>query len=908
MKFLQKPKSLVRNNGVRNTFIVISFSLVVLKSLAQVEPVVRPPDTDIPYKADTAALPRNDTIQSSPDTVASDSIKTPPQSDIKTTIKYSAKDSIEASVDGKMIWLYGSAKIVYGEIELDAEEIVIDYGNNTLTAHGKRDSLGQRIGYPIFKNGSETYETKDIIYNYKTGRAQISEVYTTQGEGIIHVEYAFKNPKDELFSRNSSYTTCNLEHPHYEIVSSKSKAIPKDKIISGPFYMKFNDIPLPIGFLFGMFPVERESKSGIIFPSYGEERRRGFNLRNGGYFFDISDYIKLAITGDIYSKGSHALYVNSNYTKRYHYNGSFNFSYSKTKIGDEIENPQVTNDFRIAWTHSPQSKGNSRFAASVNAATSTFNKNNNLIGYPTDINSSAYSNISAKLNSRVSYTQKFAGTPFTLGVNGSISQDLQTRQVDLPFPNITLNMVNQYPFQKKNGETGPLDNLSIGYNMAASVRITNNLGRLSPDAKRDSIAPFNFENLSLFFRNARKGIKHDIPISSSHKLFKYFTISPSIGYNETWYFEKLNWRQEVQNGKEVFVADTLHEFNRISNYSFSAGLTTRVYGTYFFKRGNVKAIRHVINPSISFSYTPDFTTHTNYFQEFTDDRGTADTNDDRKFYKSRHEGFIYGGSTTGHSGSIGFGIGNNVEMKVQNANDSIPRKVMLLNNLSLNSSYNIFADSFNLAPISISANSNILDNKFNINLSASLDPYQYVKDAEGIERRINSYAWQGGRLGRITSATLAVSTNFNPKARDKEQFSREKIAKSDLPEGEKEFYLNNPDVYVDFEIPWSLRMNYSLSYRHTVNTKPTVTQSLQFSGDLSLSEKWKIQYSSGYDFESNEFTMTSVNIARDLHCWTMSLSWVPFGRFQSYFFTIRVKSSLLQDLKIERRKPFFDNF
>lgn len=891
--------------------LAVLLSALTLSGFAQVESQIKHP-SELPSQNDSTSLDSARVVLPDSMSIAPDSltrlkkdttIRQQKKSDIETTIKYSARDSIRASVDGKMIWLYGSATITYGEIQLDAEEIVIDYGKSTLTANGKRDSLGRRIGFPVFKNGPEVYETKDIIYNFKTGRAQISEVVTKQGEGILHVDVAFKNEKDELFSRRNVYTTCDLEHPHFAIISSRSKAIPNDKIVSGPFHLEFNEIPLPIGFLFGMFPAERTSKSGILFPSYGEERRRGFNLRKLGYFFDINEYVKLAVTSDIYSKGGHAVDINSNYAKRYKYNGSAAFSYSKTKIlqGDRIESPNITNDYRINWTHTPQSRGNSRFSASVNAATATYNQNNNLnLGYATDINSAAFNNISRKLSSTLSYNKKFVGTPFSMSVNGSFNQDLITRLVDMPIPSLAVNMTNLYPFQRKGGISGPLDNFSIGYSMNATNRITNNLGRWTPDATQDSIAPFAGENLPLFFRNARNGVRHSIPISTSHKVFKYFTLSPGMSYEERWYFQKLDWRYETINDRQVLVADTLRGFNRIANYSLSTGLNTRIFGTYFFKRGKVQAIRHVVNPNISFGLTPDFTSNNNYFQEMTDPNG-------RTFYQSRHQGFVYGGSGFGKSGSIGFGLGNNVEMKVKSEKDSVARKVMLLNNLSFNSSYNIFADSFNLAPISIAANTNILDNTININLTASMDPYGYVTDGEGIERRVSDFAWKGGKIGRITNAALAMNTNLNPKAREKEKSSREKIAQSDLPEADKQFLLRNPDAYVDFDIPWSLNIGFNLAYSHPVNRSPIITQTLQFSGKLALSEKWNVNFNSGYHFETKEFTQTTLTINRDVHCWTMSFWWIPFGRFQSYNFTINVKSSLLKDLKLERRKPFFDN-
>lgn len=848
--------------------------------------------------------------------VAADSLKNPADTlqkakkkgDIETTIEYSAKDSINSSVDGQIVWLYGDAKIKYGAIELEAENITIDYANQTLTAHGIRDSTGRRIGYPIFKNGSEVYETKDITYNFKTGRARISEVVTQQGEGFLAGDAVFKNERNELLSLRNSYTTCNLEHPHFVIRSTRSKAIPNDKIVSGPFYLEFNDVPLyPLGFLFGMFPAQRESKSGIIFPSYGEERVRGFNLRGGGYFFDISEYMKLAITGDIYSKGGHAINVLSNYNRRYKYTGSLNFAYSKNKNTTFIEDVTVANDFRLTWSHTPQTKGTGRFSASVNAATSTFNKNNNLIyGYTNTLNSSSLNNTTRKLSSNISYSKTFAGTPFSMGINLTHNQDLITKQVDLPLPNLTANMRNLYPFQRKDGRATKLDNFSVGYSMAATNRITNNLGRIGTSTTTDSIAPFNVKNLPTFFENGKKGIRHTIPLSYSFKAFKYFTVSPSMNLEEKWYFEKYNYQYALVNNKPaIIVKDTVKGFNAITNYSFTVAFNTRIYGTKFFRPGSkVQAIRHVINPNISVSYTPDFTKNDNYFQ--------AINQNGQIIYKSRHEGMVYGGSQTGRAGSIGIGLGNTLEAKVKTAKDTVARKVSILKSLSFNTSYNLMADSFNLAPIGISANTSVLNDQFNINMTATLDPYKYLTTTNTetlvkTERRINELIWKNRQLGRITAATLAVNTNLNPKGQKNDEATRDKITKSSMPEQEKQYLLKNPDAYVDFSIPWNLRMNYSLSYSHTVNSPVKLTQAMQFSGDLSLSESWKVTFNSGYDFKSNVFTQTDIGISRDMHCWTMRVNWVPFGRFTSFNFNIHVKASVLQDLKLERRKPFFDN-
>ncbi|MBL0743244.1 putative LPS assembly protein LptD [Chryseolinea lacunae] len=900
-------------------FIAIIFTFLLIQTaVAQVEPRVNSPRGVLPYKKDSLATPPPDSLSLPADSLRArqDTVKVPPaKGEIETTINYSARDSIRAQIDGKMVWLYGDAKIVYGEVELEAEEIVIDYANSTLTAHGTRDSLGNRIGYPIFKNGQELYETKDIIYNFKTKRARISEVVTQQGEAYISGDVVFKNEKGELLSRRNSYTTCNLEHPHFRIRATKTKAIPNDKIVAGPFYMEFNDIPLPIGFLFGMFPSPRRSASGIIVPAYGEEKRRGFNLRGGGYFFDISEYVKLALTADIYSRGGHALYANSSYVKRYRYSGTVNFAYSKNPDSDDkIETANFSKDFRLTWSHSPQSKGTGRFSASVNAATTTFNQNNFLsYGTAGNLSSSSINNITAKLSSNVSYSKRLSGTPFSLGINLNHNQDLQTKQVDLLLPSLSLNMVNIYPFQSKSGKTNALDNFSVGYAMVAQNRVTNNLGRFTPTAAKDSIAPFTSGNFGTFFSNGKKGIRHSVPTSFSFKALRFFTMSPSVSFEQKFYDEQQTWA--YNEDKQLVKVSSTKGFNAITNYSFSMGTNTRIYGMYFVKNKlkKVKAIRHVVNPSISYSYTPDFRMNPKYFQALRD---PTDTTGKRINFVDRYQGSVYGGSSQGHSSAIGFGIGNNLEMKVQGPKDSVARKVMLLNNFSISSSYNMIADSFKLAPFSMAANTNLLDNLLNMNLSATLDPYRIdrLPNEDGTtyrEKKRDDYAWKSGSIGRITSATLALSTNLNPKARAKENTTKEKIGKSDMPEQEKQFLLQNPDAYVDFDIPWSMNLSYNLGYsnpvRTTEATRSSVTQTLTMSGDVSLSEKWKVTYSSGYHFEQKAFTQTNLGIARDLHCWTMRLNWTPFGPFQQFYFVINVKSTVLQDLKLERRKPFFDN-
>ena len=838
----------------------------------------------------------------------------PPKGDIETTIKYSAKDSINFSVDTKIVKLYGEAKITYGSIELQAEHITIDYNNNTLSATGETDSTGRKYGYPIFKNGNEVYETKDITYNFKTGRAKISEVVTQQGEGFLHGQTVYKNAKNELFSIDNTYTTCNLAEPHFRIRARKTKAIPNDKIVSGPANLEINDVPTPLWLPFGMFPAKNESSSGVIIPSYGEESRRGFFLRGGGYFFDVSDYFKATLTGDLYSKGGHGITYNTVYKKRYAFNGNLNFAYTKIRLSDNIEDESNQNDFRLTWSHAPQSKGNSRFSASVNAATSTYNQNN-FIGVNNDANNNRLDNVTRNLSSNVAYSKTFGNSPFTLGLSARHNQDIKTREVDLQLPSLSLNMSNVYPLASDAGTNpGWMEKLNVRYSMTGTNQLTNNVGKISDEnPNQDSIAPFDFNNFGTFLKNSKKGIKHTIPLSTSMKVLKHFTASPSFNYDETWYFEKLIWGLDTATNSQAVVTDTIKGFNRISTYNLGTGFSTRLYGTYFFKKGKIQAVRHVLNPNISFNYTPDFSAEKfGYYQRLVTENGD-------ELLQSRYQGFVYGGPGRGESASIGLSLNNTLEMKVKNDSDSTEnqsKKVPILNNFGVSGSYNLIAEEFKLSNISIRANTDLFNKKLSVNFNGTIDPYVRILDSIGTntrgeevvyQRTIDRYAWNNGDgIGQLRQATIGLSTNLNPSARNKEKVTNQKIENSDLNRDDKDFLLNNPDSYVDFNIPWSLRLNYSLNYTKDGFEKSDVKQTLRFSGDLSLTEKWKITFNSGYDFENKDFTNTRLGIVRDLHCWQMDFNWTPFGRYQSYGFSIHVKSSLLQDLKIDRNRSFFD--
>jgi hypothetical protein len=914
--------TLCKGMVARPTFIlIVGFLFFNSAAVAQVETPVKAPTSTLPVKNDSIPLKRkltgSDTIK-----VKKDSVKTTPRGDIETTIVYSAEDSIISELGKKIVRLYGNAKVTYGKISLDAELIVIDYEKSTITANGKKDSTGRLVGFPIFKDGGTEYETKGMVYNFKNKKAKITEVVTKQdGPSFVHGETVYKNAKNELFTIGNAYTTCDLADPHYRIISRKAKAITGDKIVTGPFYMEFNHVPTPLGFAFGIFPSQRKSSSGIIVPAYGEESVRGFFLRKGGYYFDINDYIKLSLTADLYSKGSTGMYINTTYLSRYKYSGSLNFSYNNNNTSTLIESPMITKDFSLTWSHAPKTKGTLRFAASVNAATSK-NSTNNFLGVgQTNVASIQNSNIQQKASSNISISKSFPGTPFALAVNLRHNQDFKSRLVGLSLPDVSFNVNNVYPF--KSSEVRILQNLQFKYTMNGVNQITNDLGNIAKNSDgtlRDSIGAFNFQNLPLYFRNANKGIRHVIPISTSFKILKFFTVTGSGTYTQLWYFDKFVWGATPSGpltlGSQAVIKDTLHQFSREGYYSLSLSLTTRIYGMHLAKNktSRIRAIRHLVTPNIGLSYSPDFSAAKyGYYQRIglTDANGKPTVS-----LQSIHAGLIYGQAPIGRSGALSFGIGNTLEMKVRSPKDTVDKKISLLNNMSVSSSYNFLADSFKLAPISISANTNVLDNKINVNTSATLDPYQYWNVKNGVNPitdkplytvlRVSRYSWNEGSLGRITSASLAFSTNLNPKGQKKDSDLRDRVGKTNASQADKDYILNNPGTYVDFSIPWNLRLSYNISYSRSTGPS-TITQAARFSGDVSLSAKWKITYTSGYDFAANQFTQTNLGLTRDLHCWQMAVNWVPFGKFQSYSFSIGIKSALLKDLKLSRTRSFQDS-
>ncbi|MEO9964453.1 MAG: putative LPS assembly protein LptD [Reichenbachiella sp.] len=846
-----------------------------------------------------------------------------PRGDIETTIEYKARDSIFFDLNNQMMYLYGDSRIDYGEISLSAERTSLDWVENSIQANYVLDTAGNKIGKPVFSEKQDVYETDDIKYNFKSKKALINGVITEQDGAFMHGERVKKNEKNEMFIRGAKYTTCNHAYPHFYIKSSKLKVIPNNKVVSGPFNLYFGEIPTPIGFPFGMFPQPKEKASGIIFPSYGEDQSRGFFMRNGGYYFDINDYIDLKLTGDIFTNGSYGMQSVSTYKKRYAFSGNFNLRYNKTN-STQFEDDSFSKDFWLNWAHSPQSVGSSRFSASVSAGTSTYTANANNVGY--DYQQS----VNAQFNSNISYSKTFQGTPFNLSLNARHSQNISTEIVNLTLPELSFNMNRIYPFKNIAGSNGVLGKLGFSYNLVSKNELSNaavsspSFDVVNRSALDDSLIGFSSDNLAQLFDRAKLGARHSIPIATSFNLLKYLTVSPSFNYTEVWYPKELQYTYDKDlNGVRV---DTLRQFSRAGWYSTGASMSTRFYGMYNFGGGKVKAIRHVITPSIGFSYSPNFgdPSRGTYSEVTVDEDGNTQL-------LSKYQGFAYGGPTLGESASLSFSMNHNIEMKVKAKNDSIEeyKKVKIFDNLSMSSGYNFLADSFNVSNINWNARTSLFNQMVSLNMSGTIDPYVYILDSIGssnqevYQRRINRLAWNAGQgLGRLTRGNVAIGLNLKPKGSQSKEGGRDQgtgmnpnhINNSDpdnpfLPGQEEnqvagnvnQFISRDPNQYVPFDVPWALNINYAFNYTKNGFDDAVITQTLNFNGNLSITDKTRIGFNSGYDIKNKEFTVTRLNVGRDLHCWTLNFNWVPFGNRQSYFVEIRVNSQLLKDLKLDKK-------
>ena len=841
-------------------------------------------------KNDTLLLKKQDSIQL-------DSLK--PKEAITDLISHVAKDYTTQNAKDKTVTLYNEAHVVYTDIDLKAGIIIIDYIKETLFAKGIKDSLGY-TQKPVFKQGGQESEQDSMLYNFKTKKAIIYGIKTRQEPGMYVLGEKAKRVNDStIYMRNIRFTTSDKDNPDYYIGVKKAKVVPNKKIVAGLSNLVIADVPTPVFLPFAYFPMGKNRTSGFIFPAIQTSTsNRGIGIQNGGYYFAVNDYVDLELLGDVYSNGSWGFRARSQYYLRYKFSGGFNLSFEKlirsTRGFDDYS--QATN-FNVRWSHrqDPKSSPNSNFGASVNLGSSQYFRQS-----LNEFNNSNF--LTNTFSSSISYQKTFTGTPFNMSANATHSQNTNTGTVTMALPSLQVSMSRIYPFAGKGGiKKNPLQKIGLTYNMLGEYRI---------NTTEDEFFT------AKMFETANAGVQHRADASTNVTLLNYFTLSPSINYREVWSFKKVNkdFDPAIQNTDGSFgtvVTDTLSGFSNFREYSTSLSLSTNIYGTFNFKKGRLKAIRHTIRPSVSFSYRPDFAEKYNETIE-SNLEGTA-----FETYSPFDNGTsIYGKPGSGLSNSIGITLNNVIEGKLAPEDpdsDEEDRKITILNNLNFSSSYNIAADSLRWSPVNASAGTRLLKDKLAVNLNATLDPYQV--NETGL--RINKYV-KG--LFRLTRASLTA--NYSLSSRDLSGESSENSGNGNqitpdvlgknlnpansLASNSSSSQNNEEEITELYKstIPWNLNFAYSAAYTNTGTGNAGIqSHSLMFGGDFELTPKWKVGFSSGYDIASGGFSFTRMNFSRDLDSWKMTFNWVPFGNNQSYVFFIGVKSGILNDLKYEQNKP-----
>ncbi len=793
---------------------------------------------------------------------------------------YNSDDSLLNDMKNRKAYLYGNAIVKYEDMEICAAFIEIDLDKKEVYAYGRTDG-DSIVGKPKFVQDGETFVADTIRYNFKSKKGIIKNV-TTEYDGAYLIGGKTKlHENKHVHMTKGKFTTCDLPDPHFYFNLSKAIVIPDDKIISGPANLVIENIPTPLGIPFGFFPNQKGGTSGIIIPEFGNEDNRGFFLRNGGYYFAINDYIDLTLLGDIYTKGSWGAGVSMNYKVRYKFNGSLNFKYNRNVFGYRgLSNRTSNNLYSFRWKFVQDSKANpnSTFSADVNMSSSDYDKYNSY-------NVSSY--MTSTKQSSIAYSYVFPNSPFSMSMALRHSQNSQTGSIDLTLPELAFNMSRIYPFKRKKavGKSRFYEKISIAYNMNATNKIRTN------DA--------DFFNIP--YDSITNGIMHKIPVNASFKLFKYTTLTPTFNYTERWYFKKFDktWDNETNQ----VVQDYASKFSRVWDYNASLAWSTTIYGTFNFRKGKVKALRHVFTPNVSFSYVPDYGKEKyKYYGTYSRVmyNNTTGQYDSVANVYSFFENLPYGTPSKGGSGSVNISLGNNLEMKLRNNKDTTKdnQKIKILESFNISTNYNIFADSLNWAPISINGRTRI--KVVDLSFSTTLDPYAIAQNEYGNYQRINkALIKDNGHLVRMTTGYVTASFSLNSKARNS------KIAEEQ--QSAFETIYGYPENYVDFNVPWNLRVSYTFRYTKPYN-EPKITQTVNVSGELNITKKWKINVTTGYDIEAKKMSATTIDIYRDLHCWEMSLHVVPFGQHKSYAFQINVKAAMLQDLKLNKRRSWFDNF
>ena len=812
-------------------------------------------------------------------------------------ITRNAKGYIKIDKTKGKLYLYDNAELYYQDTELKAGIIILDYNKNEVAAGRIKDSSGKLIQPPFFKQAGNEVNPDSIRFNFDTKKAIIWNSKSEQN-GMNVSALATKKENDSVyFIKEAKVTTSkNIEDPDYYIRIRKGKFIPKSKIIAGLSNLYIANVPTPIFLPFAYFPLTENRRTGFIFPSIGQNNDRGYFIQNGGYYFAPSDFFDVALLGDYYTNGSYGFRTEIKYMKRYSFNGSLSARFENLINGERgLPGYSKNNIYNIRWSHSQDSKSNpnSRFSASVNLGSSNyFRESVNQLNTPNFLNNT--------LNSSISYSKTFRSYPsVNVSLTASHSQNTRTQTVNMSLPTLTANMERIYPFVKKNGQKkGFFKNINLQYTVRGENRIKTS----------DSL----FLKKEMF-NDASYGMKHSIPISTNFKVLKHLSVSVSGRFEEVWTGQTIKKNDFDITTQSLGKKDTIKGFDRFSKYNFNASIGTTIYGVFNFKEGKkIQSIRHVMRPSVTYGINPSFE---KYYDQYIID---ADGNTSEY---TRFEGGFFGIPGNNFSSAVGLGLSNILEAKVKDRDSTIiePKKIKLLNNLNLSTSYNIAADSLNWSPIRMTTGTALFDNKLNINLGATFDPYAINENGSRINKfNINN---KGG-LFRMTSANINMGFSFSSKnskddksessglnntrsgGRDDDLFGRvDDFADSSFDEEEDEDDSKKEDSkFYNNKMPWDIRLAHSLTYSNNKAQKQITNNSLMFSGNISLSKKWKIGGSSGYDFKNSGVTYTQLRFERDLDSWKMNFNWVPFSTRASWYFFIGIKSSLLSDLKYDKRR------
>ena len=817
-------------------------------------------------------------------------------------VNYKAKDYVTLNQRLKQTTLYNEAEVYYQDMEIKAGIIVIDHNKNLVYAGRLKDSAGVYSQAPTFQQGANLVEPDSIIFNTETKKALIFNSRTEQSGGYIIADITKKENDSVYFINRGKFTTSEeKDDPEFYFLMRKAKIVPNKKVVTGLTNMYIYNVPTPIGMPFAYFPLSQKQTSGILFPTFGQDSRRGYNIQNGGYYFAISDYADLALYADYYTNGSYGFRTESNYALRYKFRGNFGVRYENL-INSERGFPDYSKSsiYNIRWSHSQDSKSNpsSRFSASVNLGSSKY--------YQESVNQLNASNfLNNTLSSSVSYSKSFVGEPqVNISLTATHSQNTRTQQIDMTLPTFQGSVSRIYPFAPSIGtKKGIIDNINFQYNVNAQNRIRTN----------DSLffKPQMFED-------ARVGVQQSIPISTNFKVFKHFSVSANTNFQENWTLNTIR-KYYDQEENQVLKKD-LTGFDSFRTYNFSTSVGTSIYGMFNFEKkgkdAKIKAIRHIMRPSISYNINPAFD---EYYDSF--DYITANGDLTRGEY-SRFEESIYGAPNKTFSSSMGLSLGNNFEAKVRDRDSTKTeaKKIILLNNLNFSTSYNFAGDSLQWSPVRVSGGTQLFDNKMSVNFGMTLDPYALDNN----NKRVNQFNIDnGGSLFRMTSASMNLSYSLSsdsfkagkePDQRAKDESLRsggraddlfgvsQNFADQRLGDEDEDKEKEVESEFYNFTLPWSLRLAYAVNYSNSSRQREISSNSLMFSGDVDLSPRWTVGVSSGYDFKNQGFTYTQLRFERDLMSWRMNFSWIPFSDRSSWNFFIGIKSSLLKDIKYDKRR------